>query len=80
MSFELETKPSEDASYVALSYYWGDQKDSKLPRSVNDSTIHIFLNLYRALEHIAPKAEASSWADAIFLNRDDAEEKGQQIP
>jgi hypothetical protein len=30
MSFELETGSSEDASYVALSYYWGDQKDPKV--------------------------------------------------
>jgi hypothetical protein len=65
MNLELETGPSEDASYVALSYSWGDQKDAKLPTSVNGSTIPIFPNLYRALEYIALKVEVSIWADAI---------------
>jgi hypothetical protein len=35
MNFELETEPSVDASYIALSYYWGDQKDPKLRKHFN---------------------------------------------
>jgi hypothetical protein len=69
----------ECPAYEALSYCWGDPGN---PLSIicNDSTLPVGRNLYSALQHLRLGNEPRMlWIDAICINQDDLEERGNQV-
>ncbi|OQV07259.1 hypothetical protein CLAIMM_11717 [Cladophialophora immunda] len=73
---------ASDVVYHALSYTWGDSKDS-VQVTVNGELMHIRENLDRALRRVRPSSSPRAcavWADAICINQSDVNEKNHQIP
>ena len=71
----LDDKPN----YVALSYTWGDPRDTK-KITVDQSLVSVTRNLYSALEHLQyEKTVRIFWIDAICINQSDNEEKSWQV-
>ncbi|KAE9379704.1 HET-domain-containing protein, partial [Stipitochalara longipes BDJ] len=65
--------------YCALSYVWGDDKDTK-PVVVDGRGLHITTNLESALRLLRdPRLVRYIWADAICINQNDDEEKAIQV-
>jgi hypothetical protein len=65
--------------YSALSYCWGDPKDTRNIR-MNDIKTAITSNLESALRHLRlPDREQRLWIDALCINQHDIAEKSQQI-
>src|SRR5215472_15072657 len=70
----------EDAGdYLALSYAWGANPESKRPVVLNGTDFAVTENLHSALQHIRlPEEELTIWIDAICINQiDTAEREGQ---
>lgn len=71
---------NSSAEYEAISYTWGNQERSQ-PLRCDGTTINITPNLASALRCFrSPKVPCRLWADAICINQDNLDEKGQQIP
>ncbi|KAJ3576908.1 hypothetical protein NPX13_g3562 [Xylaria arbuscula] len=67
-----------DNDFVALSYYWGDH--NALKRIVlSENLVPITFNLYRALEELRRRGHYRVWADDLCINRNDDEERSQQV-
>jgi hypothetical protein len=68
--------------YVALSYTWGDPKDTK-QIYVNEVPMDVTTNLEAALRVLREKepieAGIKIWIDALCINQTDNEEKGVQV-
>ncbi|KAL8364603.1 hypothetical protein RB595_003745 [Gaeumannomyces hyphopodioides] len=65
--------------YEALSYVWGSE-DNKRPIYIGDNELRVTANLYAALKHLRYcSVERILWIDAICINQNDNEEKGQQV-
>lgn len=65
--------------YTAISYVWGDVKDTKTIL-VDGKKLEITATLHSALLHIRLKNDpARLWADAICINQSDVEERNQQV-
>jgi hypothetical protein len=89
--FQIENVPS----FVALSYVWGDSKDSHAV-SINNRSFGVTKNLFQALAHIydllpyseqgireasdTGQDELFLWIDAICINQENVYEKSLQIP
>ena len=89
--FEAPKAPS----YIALSYVWGDPKNSH-PVNVNSRNFNVTQNLYEALLHIyelssifeeglsrrseSGQADLFLWVDALCINQRDIDEKSKQVP
>jgi hypothetical protein len=70
---------SELASYDALSYCWGDPND-RITITIDGRELHVTRNLHAALRKLRSVSECRLlWADAVCINQEDAEEKGQQV-
>ncbi|CAK7229387.1 hypothetical protein SCUCBS95973_007205 [Sporothrix curviconia] len=66
-------------SYTALSYAWGDNRDS-VEVEVNGVPLDITKNLFEALRALqAPDKEVLCWADALAINQKDKEEVTAQV-
>lgn len=66
-------------SYEALSYVWGDQT-RKNTIQCNGAELRITKSLYVALRQLRYKDKCRSlWVDAICINQDDLDERGQQV-
>jgi hypothetical protein len=77
------TKPYFNwGSYTALSYTWGDPKDSTLI-VVDGCLVTVGVNLEAALRSLRKHSKFSQglylWADAICINQDDLEERSTQV-
>jgi len=71
----LDDKPD----YVALSYTWGDPRDTGII-TVGRNSVSVTRNLYSALEHLQyDKTVRVIWVDAICINQSDNEEKSWQV-
>ncbi|WPJ64063.1 hypothetical protein SMAC4_13733 [Sordaria macrospora] len=65
--------------YEALSYVWGSEA-KPCSISINGCDLPVGENLYAALVHLRDHSiERTIWIDAICINQDDEEEKGQQV-
>ncbi|KAF2496771.1 hypothetical protein BU16DRAFT_458540 [Lophium mytilinum] len=68
-------------SYYALSYVWGDPKDTK-PIMFNGSPFWITQNLWRALRQLRADKTVSKtliWIDSICINQNDLQERNHQV-
>ncbi|KAK8207084.1 heterokaryon incompatibility protein-domain-containing protein [Phyllosticta capitalensis] len=76
--FSLEDHPE----YVALSYTWGDAKDTG-QIVVNGALFTVTANLLAVLEVLVGLKELRGrplWIDAICINQNDKDEKNSQVP
>ncbi|KAL8364729.1 hypothetical protein RB595_003828 [Gaeumannomyces hyphopodioides] len=65
--------------YEALSYVWGSERD-KLSIYIDGVEQFVRANLHYALSHLRDYfVERVLWIDAICINQDDNEERGQQV-
>jgi hypothetical protein len=65
--------------FEALSYVWGDPSD---PRTVicSGERFKVTVNLYKALQHLRLNdSPRILWVDAICINQNDLQERGQQV-
>jgi hypothetical protein len=76
----LETKPE----YEALSYVWGDTKDSEkiwicLDKQAKQQIL-IGKNLFASLQALRDKSKPRVlWVDALCINQDDLDERKEQV-
>jgi hypothetical protein len=69
----------EEASYVALSYVWGDAS-KRCPIILNDCVFWVTESLAGALERFHESDRILFlWADAVCINQKDLIEKGAQV-
>lgn len=72
----IEARPQ----YDALSYQWGDPTDVRNITLDNDHAFPITVSLDNALRHLRLKTEIRRlWADAICINQNDRNERGNQV-
>ncbi|PMD15991.1 HET-domain-containing protein, partial [Hyaloscypha hepaticicola] len=65
--------------YEALSYVWGDARDT-LPIYVGNNRFPVTVNLHAALSRLRDHSfERIMWVDAICINQKSPEEQGQQV-
>ena len=65
--------------YEALSYVWGDPRKT-LPIYLHDNQFPVTVNLYAALLRLRDHSfERIIWVDAICINQQSLEERGQQV-
>lgn len=70
---------SDDPSYEALSYTWGQPIFSEILHTHN-GILRITENLTLALRGLRLKDRVRYlWVDAVCINQDDTREKGQQV-
>lgn len=70
-----------DASYIALSYTWGDSSDT-LPICIDGHIQQVTRNLYDALTALRSEHRTSAlpvWADAISINQQDVDERNREV-
>jgi hypothetical protein len=73
----LDDKPQ----YEAISYAWGDPSD-RLPVWLNGRAVAVPASLCGALQRLRlwnEREERALWADAVCINQQDVEERGEQI-
>lgn len=67
-------------SYEALSYAWGDAKDTS-PMILDRTPYYITKNLECALRYLRYKESPRVlWIDAICIDQNDLDEKSEQVP
>ena len=72
-------KPDLLPSYTALSYTWGDARDT-YQITCNGANLTITRNLEAALCHLRQRETSMClWIDAICINQSDVDEKSRQI-
>jgi hypothetical protein len=68
--------------YVALSYTWGDPKETR-EIFVNGKSVQVTVNLEAALRVLRGKAPVKAglklWIDALCINQEDNDEKEVQV-
>jgi hypothetical protein len=66
--------------YVALSYAWGDLRDTEMI-TIGQSSVPVTKYLYSALEHLRYNNEEvrTIWIDALCINQRDNDEKSWQV-
>lgn len=68
-----------DPAYVALSYVWGDPKDTT-PIECNGQKFLVTKNLKNILEQFCTSFKtAILWVDALCINQNDLKERSQQV-
>lgn len=74
------TKASiHDTTFDALSYTWGDQRDTRTI-DVDGWVARVTTNLHTALEYLRHSdREFIFWIDALCINQDDLEERSAQV-
>jgi hypothetical protein len=69
----------ETLGYAALSYRWGDSRDTQTIM-IGHSSIRVTRNLYSALVHLRnEKTARHMWIDALCINQSDSKEKSWQV-
>jgi len=75
----LKAVLSKPPSYEALSYAWGDPKDT-IPIVVNGRSFDVTANLLAGLKHNRRRnSSVLLWIDAICINQQDIPERNHQI-
>ncbi|KAL6708188.1 hypothetical protein ACN47E_003372 [Coniothyrium glycines] len=73
--YDLDTVPK----YEALSYCWGDATE-RCNLSCNGRSVSVTESLYSALLRLRREDQSRViWADALCINQEDNEEKGNQV-
>ncbi|KAF2836782.1 HET-domain-containing protein, partial [Patellaria atrata CBS 101060] len=68
-----------EARYEAISYCWGDAKDTKYV-SCNGLKLPVTRNLHDALERFRDKKKTRAlWAGAVCIHQENEEEQGHQV-
>ncbi|KAL8688491.1 MAG: hypothetical protein Q9218_005610 [Villophora microphyllina] len=73
--------PLENASYEAISYAWGDPKQTR-QINCNGYMIDVTVSLYGALSRLQPCPDAEPrvlWADAICIDQSNLAERSAQV-
>lgn len=75
----LHTSRIDEAQYESVSYAWGTgQRDHDIV--CDDKILKITPNLYNVLQRVRlPDVPRNLWADSIYINQEDLEEKGRQV-
>lgn len=69
----------DDPNYTALSYVWGDPRETT-PILVNNIETRVTVNLEAALRHIRRSSHiVVLWVDALCINQKDEAEKNHQV-
>lgn len=78
--FNLESvNLDDDPEYEAISYCWGNAKDTRTVYCEKDS-LQITVSLFTALKQLRlPDRPRTLWADAVCINQNDIVEKGTQV-
>jgi hypothetical protein len=88
LSCELQQFPSASRPpYLALSYTWGDPKDTA-PISLNDHSLNIARNLLSFLQHSRHRSKSPVtfsealwlWIDAICIDQSNIPERNLRFP
>ncbi|CAJ2511395.1 Uu.00g070200.m01.CDS01 [Anthostomella pinea] len=78
----LEERPFDEPDplvYEALSYVWGSEADKKRI-TINNGSLSITRNLYEALGCLRHRTNPRvMWIDAICIDQNSLEERGQQV-
>jgi hypothetical protein len=70
---------SENPTYVALSYNWGDQSELRTIR-LNEALVDVTVSLEEALRHMRPRWELLDlWVDALCIDQRNEKERGAQV-
>jgi hypothetical protein len=65
--------------YEAISYVWGPENNQQTI-DIDNCELSVRANLYAALSHLQdPFLERIIWIDAVCINQDDSNEKGQLV-
>lgn len=65
--------------YTALSYVWGDPGQTAKVE-IEGCDVNVTINLDSALRHMRdPTRSRRIWADAVCIDQNDCEEKGNQV-
>lgn len=71
---------STNASYEALSYMWGDQRENLHPIKINNCTIRVTYSLWWALPYLRHRSSPRIlWIDAPCINQANDVERSQQV-
>lgn len=71
----------ENVPFDALSYVWGDKGATKIV-NCNGRHLEITCSLYEALDRLRSTQKSTSarlWVDAVCINQQNHEERGQQV-
>ncbi|KAK5719367.1 hypothetical protein LTR15_007890 [Elasticomyces elasticus] len=68
----------DDPEFAALSHCWGDAKDT-VEICLAGCTTLVTRNLANAFRRLRDMPQESFWADAICVNQEDLDERGQQV-
>lgn len=75
----ISVLPSDETRYEALSYVWGDPTETRRIH-VSGDELNITTNLHSALQHLRFKdRKRTLWADAICIDQDNLDERGEQV-
>lgn len=83
MSLEQCHEPNSSVSYKALSYVWGGERT--VPIYCGDRELLATPNLITALSTLrqtipeSPGSYRTLWVDAVCINQEDLEKRGQQV-
>jgi hypothetical protein len=70
----------DSPTYTALSYIWGDQID-RLPLYVDGIEVSVIKNLSVVLRYIRkPDQDLFLWVDALCIDKNDVQERNNQVP
>ena len=82
-TLDLEPRSTDQApnQYEALSYCWGDPSKSGLHWiQCHDKRLELRENLHSALRYLRlPVQVRWLWIDAICINQEDLDERGEQV-
>ena len=79
VNYSLQESGGGTHLYEALSYVWGDPKETLLI-SIDKHDLPVTVNLHAALSRLRDRCfERIIWVDAVCINQADEKEKGQQI-
>ncbi|QIW95021.1 hypothetical protein AMS68_000539 [Peltaster fructicola] len=75
----LKSKEEHNQGYDALSYTWGGYCENK-HISIHNCSFKVTDNPYRALRQLRScKTQRTLWIDALCINQDDLQERGEQV-
>ncbi|KAK3361967.1 heterokaryon incompatibility protein-domain-containing protein [Lasiosphaeria ovina] len=79
-AFLTTTTDGTDAiSYEALSYVWGSDKRDRVIE-INGKRFMVTRNLHDALQQLQlPNRDRIVWADAVYINHSNKDERGHQV-
>jgi hypothetical protein len=76
----VESCTTERHDYLAISYYWGDDRTTMYPLYCNGVEYPIPIQAYCALHRVRDRSNPTYiWIDTICINQHDDEEKSKQV-